>query len=218
MVHLQTVERQLRAVGCNYRFFGRPEVRELARILMPDETIAQAVNGTYEGGFAMLCVTDKRLLLIDRKPLFLTLEDIRYDMVVEIDYNYRLLNASVRIFTPTKELGFSSWSQARLRRLIEYLQGRVMEIRQHGHEVVRKQFESPDGGVASTSNDTVPAADSMDEREVLPSLGRTAFNASMTDSGGNTMASGRLVIPPRMTNPYARKTLPLDRRRAYPVY
>lgn len=131
MVSFKEVEEQLKQVGCNYKVWGRSEIRELSNVLMPDETIAQAVNGTYEGGFAMLVVTNYRVLLIDRKPMLLTIEDIRYDMMAEVDYNNRLWGATVRIFTPMRNLVFSSWSTVRLRKSVNYVQQRVMEIRHH---------------------------------------------------------------------------------------
>lgn len=131
MVNLSQVEAQLEKAGCNYRFWGRAEIRELCNILIPGETIIQAVNGRYEGGFAMLCLTDHRLLLIDRKPMFLTLEDIRFDMISEIDYHARLLDSTVHLITPNRSLIFRSWNQKRLRQLLNETQQRVMEIRQH---------------------------------------------------------------------------------------
>jgi len=132
MISMHEVEEQLRHVGCNFKMWGRAEIRELSNVLMPDEKIAQAVNGTYEGGFAMLCVTSYRVLLIDRKPMLLTIEDIRYDMMSEVDFHNRLMGATVRIFTPMRNLVFSSWSSTRLRKCVNYIQQRVMEIRQHG--------------------------------------------------------------------------------------
>jgi hypothetical protein len=132
MVSLRQVEEQLKHVGCNFKFWGRAEIRELSNVLMPDETIAQAVNGTYEGGFAMLCVTNYRVLLIDRKPMLLTIEDIRYDMMSEVDYHNRLMGATIRIFTPMRNLVFNSWGNVRLRKSVNYIQQRVMEIRQQG--------------------------------------------------------------------------------------
>jgi hypothetical protein len=130
MVTLQYVEEQLKRVGSNFRFWGRPEIRELANILLPDEIIAGAANGRYEGGFALLCVTNHRLLLVDRKPMFLTLEDIRFDMIVEMDYSARLLDSTVRVITPTRTLVFNAWSHLRLRKILNYTQQRVMDIRQ----------------------------------------------------------------------------------------
>lgn len=131
MVSLDQVEEQLKRVGCNFRFWGRPEIRELCNVLVPGEEIAAVTNGQYEGGFALLCATNHRMLLIDKRPLFLALEDIRYDMIVEVDYSARLLNATVFIITPTRQLTFTSWRQERLRKIVDYSQQRITEIRQH---------------------------------------------------------------------------------------
>lgn len=220
MIDLQTVDAQLKAVGYNYHFFGRPEIIELAKVLMPDETIAQAVNGSYEGGFALLCVTDQRLLLIDKKPFFLTFEDIRYDMIAEIDYNYRLLNGSVRIFTPNKELSFSSWNQSQLRCLIEYLQSRVMEIRQHNHSVMQQPILQTSYGPEQQFQPIRSVLASQQTDDVIPSLGRTAFRDTPVVRGFSfgSSPSGRMVTPPHTLNPYAKQPLPLSRRRTYPVY
>lgn len=141
MVSLHEVEEQLRYVGCNFRVWGRAEIRELSNVLMADEKIAQAVNGSYEGGFAMLVVTSYRVLLIDRKPMLLTIEDIRYDMMAEVDFHNRLMGATVRICTPMRDLVFSSWSNVRLRKCVNYVQQRVMEIRQHGISMQQVQAQ-----------------------------------------------------------------------------
>ncbi|MEO6761700.1 MAG: PH domain-containing protein [Candidatus Saccharimonadales bacterium] len=140
MVSLRSVEDQLREIGCNFQFWGRSEIRELSSVLMPDEAIAQCVNGSYENGFALLCVTQCRVLLVDRKPMLLTIEDIRYDMIAEVDFHNRLLNSTVRIFTPMHNLAFSSWSHIRLRKCVDYIQQRVMEIRQQSP--VSQQFQT----------------------------------------------------------------------------
>lgn len=141
MVSREVVQKQLKAVGCNYRFWGRAELDELQHVLIDNETIAHCVNGQYENGFALLCATDHRVLLIDKKPMnFLNLQDVRFEMITEFDYNHRLFTAGVRICTPTKTLIFSSWNQSRLRALLSYVQQRVIEIRQYYH--VSRQFQA----------------------------------------------------------------------------
>ncbi len=139
MVHLQEVERQLKQIGYNFHFWYRAERRELANVLLPDEQIKHCANGQYEGGFALLCVTDQRILLIDRKPLYLTLEDIRFDMITEIDYRHRLLNASIHITTPNRTLVFVGYNHAVLRKLLDYTQQRLMEMRQQ--QYLYQQFQ-----------------------------------------------------------------------------
>lgn len=130
MVTSQYVEEQLKRIGCNFKFWGRPEIRELANILIPDEIISGCTNGRYEGGSALLCVTNFRVLLVDRKPMFLTLEDIRFDMISELDFSARLMDSTIRIITPNRTLRFTSWNNPRLRNILTYTQQRVMDIRQ----------------------------------------------------------------------------------------
>ena len=81
-------------------------------IILPDEEIFECVNGIYEGGFALLVATDVRVLLIDKKPLnYLTVEDLRFDMINEIDYNHRVFGAHVDITTGNRELKFRSYNR-----------------------------------------------------------------------------------------------------------
>jgi hypothetical protein len=141
MISKQAVEEQLKRIGCNFRFWGRSEVNELGRILMEDEIIAECVNGEYSNGFAMLVATNHRLLLVDKKPLlYLTVEDLRYEMITEFNYNHRFLNATINIYTTNKTMTFVSWNQHRLRRLLEYIQARVLEMRQQQH--LAQQFSA----------------------------------------------------------------------------
>lgn len=142
-IRLKQLEEQLKRIGCNYKYWGRAEIKELAHVLLPGETVEHCVNGSYEGGFALLAATDQRVLLVDKKPMYLTLEDIRFDMIVEVDYNHRLMNANVRLCTPNKELRFVAYNHARLRALFHFIQTRVAEIRQHYTMLQQTQTAAP---------------------------------------------------------------------------
>ncbi|HSX32953.1 MAG TPA: PH domain-containing protein [Candidatus Saccharimonadales bacterium] len=138
MVTLAQVEAQLKRISYGFSWTSRAEVRELVNILMPDEVIAACVNGRYENGFALLCVTNHRMLLVDRKPMFLSLEDIRFDMITEIDYRAQLLDNTLHVQTPNHKLVFRSWNQHRLRELVNFTQQRIMEVRQ---QYLSRQFQ-----------------------------------------------------------------------------
>ena len=130
MVSKQSVDEQLLRLGFKLHGWGRGEVRELAHILLPDEEIYELVNGIYEGGFALAVATDIRLLLVDKKPMnYLTVEDIRFDMISEIDYSHRLLGAQIAISTGYKDLNFRSYNQRRLRKLIGHVQHCMAEAK-----------------------------------------------------------------------------------------
>lgn len=123
MVTRESVEQQLKKIHYNHLGWGRTELRELPNIILPDEEIFECVNGIYEGGFALLVATNIRVILIDKKPLnYLTVEDLRFDMINEIDYSHRLLGARISISTGSKNLRFTSYNQHRLRKLIGHVQ------------------------------------------------------------------------------------------------
>lgn len=138
---LKQLEEQLKRIGCNYQLWGRSEVRELAHLLWDNEIVEHCINGFYDGGFAMLAATNQRVVIIDKKPFYLNLEDIRFDMISEIDFNHRLLDASVYICTPNKNLRFTAFNQDRARKVYHFIQTRVMEVRErYTHPVVAPQY------------------------------------------------------------------------------
>jgi hypothetical protein len=122
MRKLSEVKKLLSKAGYRTSMFQRAEVKELCNVLHDDEQIFQATNGYYEGGFSLLVATDSRLLLIDRKPMFLTLDSIAYSMIQEVSFNYRLLNSTIHIYTSNKCLDFSSWNQSQIRAILNHAQ------------------------------------------------------------------------------------------------
>lgn len=132
MVHQSLIEARLNQLGIKRSRWFQPEIRELSQILMDNEKIITLVTGRYFGGFALLVATDHRLLLIDKKIMFLTVDDIRYDMISEIDFNSRLIDSTIHIFTVNKQHSFTSTRGKRLlRQLVAYIQQRITEIRHY---------------------------------------------------------------------------------------
>ena len=127
MVTREYVQQQLKLIGYKVGFFNKAEVNELVNILMPNENIYECVNGYYEGGYALLVVTNDRLLLIDKKPLqFLTIEDVRFTQISQIFYNNRLIGAFMSIFfLGVKNLKFNSLNKTRLRNLVIQVQNLI---------------------------------------------------------------------------------------------
>lgn len=142
MVDSKSVEKQLKALRFNPHGWGTSEVKELPNILLPDEKIFELANGIYEGGFALLVATDVRVILVDKKPLnYLTVEDLRFDMINEIDYSHRLFGAQISIATGSKNLKFRSYNQPRLRKLIGHVQHCMADSKrvQNTHQEDQKQ-------------------------------------------------------------------------------
>lgn len=151
MVTRQEIERQLNAIHAKFTWWGRGEAKELEHIIEPGETIMYCLNGRYDGGFAMLCVTDRRALLIDKKPLYLSIEDIRYDMISEVAFDGRLVDSTMKIFSSSKQIRFTSLKGDKLRKATSYLQRRIMEIRQpdRSNQFAQQALNNLQGGVHS---------------------------------------------------------------------
>lgn len=130
MVTSEYIDQQLKKLHKTVPFWVKPELHELQHILVEGETIEQILNGRYEGGFALLCATNFRVLLIDKKPFYLTLEDIRYEKMVEIDFSYRMIDATVTLCTPGRKLAFTSMRRSDARAMTHYIQSRILELRQ----------------------------------------------------------------------------------------
>ncbi len=240
MVSQKSVTKQLRQVGCDYALWGRTETRELANILMDNERIMQAINGYYDGGFALLCTTNYRVLVIDKKPFLLTVEDLRYDMIAEVDYSSRILTAVLHIYTPLRTLMFTSWSMTRLRKTMNYIQQRVMELR--NNDFLASQFAT---AAAQKTPLQQPVQRKVERKKLFPlyqsrhASQNLNFQTTQQNLPQSTGAAGYMLQPetglqeqaaqtgaaiPRtyqaarqLINPYTKVPL-LARRRKYPSF
>lgn len=241
MVSQKSVTKQLRQVGCDYALWGRTEIHELASVLMDNERIMQAINGYYDGGFALLCTTNYRVLVVDKKPFLLTVEDLRYDMIAEVDYSSRIFTAVLHIYTPLRTLMFTSWSMTRLRKSMNYIQQRVMELR--NNDFLASQFATT--SVQKTSQAAATQHQTIRRKKLFPMLQDkhntpqdSAYNQDMSTTAGPT---GYILEPisqeqttqsqeqeraedrspytatRQLINPYTKVPL-LARRRKYPSF
>lgn len=138
MVDVQTIKAQLREINEDQPFWVKAEIRELPNVIVENEKIKHMVAGRYEGGFALFIATDQRALVIDKKPMFLSVEDIRYEMISEINYSHKLFDSVIHINSFNKVIWFNSFRKKQLRQLSLYIQQRLSEMR-HQEEALATQ-------------------------------------------------------------------------------
>jgi hypothetical protein len=131
MVHISVIQHRLSQLGVRVSRWYQAELRELQHVLFEHENIVSIVPGRYFAGYALLVATDQRLLLVDKRTFFLTVEDIRYDMISETDYSSKLMDATFQIYTLNKQHRFTTFKyKKQLREMTSYVQQRVMDLRQ----------------------------------------------------------------------------------------
>ena len=154
MVSQAKVKQQLKSIKADFQFLGHAELRELPHILFEDENLHHVVFGHYAAGFAILCATNQRVLLVDKKPFYLTVEDIRYDMISDMVFNHRLLDTSVTLGTVHKSITFVSFNQHRLRDMTTFVQKQVMDSRRQQN--MQQPWEQPQEGLFNTYESPTP--------------------------------------------------------------
>lgn len=113
-------------------FFSRFEIAEIPNLLLPDEEVLGVLSGFYSAGTATLCVTNKRLLLVDKKWLRMSYEDIRYQAISEVSYSRQGFLASVHFFYTGRDLHFRSYYRNELKVLAQFVEGRMTVERNSG--------------------------------------------------------------------------------------
>jgi len=79
--HVERVNEELRAAGAVAYNMLLPETHYLPHLIGEDEHIMGSVYRRYKDGRGVLVATDKRILFIDKKPLFTHHDDIAYRIV-----------------------------------------------------------------------------------------------------------------------------------------
>lgn len=79
--HAERINQELRDAGAVKYDLMLPETRYLPFVIHTDEHIGGSVYGRYENGRGALIATDKRVLFLDKKPMFSRCDEIDYGVV-----------------------------------------------------------------------------------------------------------------------------------------
>lgn len=112
------VNEVLRQLGAVLYDFWLPETHALPYIIHPDEKIIGIVYGKYENngaepaeGRGALVATDNRILLIDKKPLFLKCDELTYNVVSGVTYTKVGPSGTVTLHTRAGDIKIRTLNQ-----------------------------------------------------------------------------------------------------------
>ncbi len=128
-MNIQTQARTNPARISRISSFNHREVAEIPKLLMNGEELLGMISGYYTAGTAILCVTSRRLLLIDKKWMRLNFEDIRFESISEVNYSHQLFIASLHFFYAGRDLHFRTWHKQDLRNFAQIVQSKMFEAR-----------------------------------------------------------------------------------------
>lgn len=121
------VKQELREAGVTGYGLMKAESRYLPQIIHDDEHIMGVVYGQYSGGSAMLIATDHRVIFLDRKPLFTTMDELTYDVVSGIKLNTSGPIVAVVLHTKIANYTIRYANATCANKFVEYIESKRLE-------------------------------------------------------------------------------------------
>lgn len=117
--HAKQIKRQLRGLGAVGYDLILPETSVLPIVLRPNEIIEGIVYGRYtqhamEGttvGRGALVATNRRVFLLDHKPLYLKCDEVAYETVSGVKYSRTGLIGTVTLHTRVGDITVRTFNQ-----------------------------------------------------------------------------------------------------------
>ena len=119
-IHSDQLRERLRDLGADSYDLILPETKTLPLVIQPEEELEGIVYGRYvldetsgkhSVGRGMLVATDKRVLLIDHKPMFIKSSEIVYGVVSAIAYSKAGLAGTITLHTRLGNVNLRTFNQ-----------------------------------------------------------------------------------------------------------
>lgn len=122
---LEEVKSQLHRLGFWARWWGRGEVAELPRILNDNEQILDVTGGICETGYAIMLLTDYRLIFVDKSFFHCRFDEVMLNMVGSVEYDTGMLAGKLQVTYRGGDLHLRAVPNARLRRFSALLEAKI---------------------------------------------------------------------------------------------
>ena len=114
---LTDMKKEIRKLGADRFDLMLPETHALLDIIHNDEVIVGIVYGVYQqnnaehsGGRGVLVATDRRVLLVDKKPIFLKCDELSYNVVSGISYSKAGIAGTITIHSRTGDISIRTYN------------------------------------------------------------------------------------------------------------
>ncbi len=128
--HSERIKNELTALGVTKYGLLKMESRYLPHIIHKDEHIGGVVYGRNEEGSVMLVATDRRVIYLDKKPMFVNEDELTYDVVSGVNFSRAGVGSVVILHTKVKNYSMRTLNQTCAEGFVEYIESRCLEHNQ----------------------------------------------------------------------------------------
>lgn len=126
-LHAARIKTQLKNLGMTRYGLWKMESRYLPHVVHPDETIEAVTYGLAGDSSAMLVATDRRVIFLDKKPLFISQDEITYDVVSGVNYNRAGVGSTVTLHSRVKDYTIQTLNEHCAQQFVSYIETRCLE-------------------------------------------------------------------------------------------
>lgn len=123
----QYVRERLLELGLGRRELLRAEAKHLPYVLHRGESINAVISGKSEMGHIMIVAADRRVIVMDCKPMFNSAEDITYSVVAGVSVTYSGLFSIVTLHTRVGDFKVKTSRLSLAQRFKQYIDERCIE-------------------------------------------------------------------------------------------
>lgn len=125
--HKERIRQTLRRLGVSKWGMVSMEAHYVPHIIHPKEEIGGVVYGFCESSFVMLLATDRRIVYLDKKPLFVKEDEINYYAVTGVSYSSAGFGSTVTLHTRIRDFVILTFNERCAQGFVAYIESRCLE-------------------------------------------------------------------------------------------
>ncbi len=125
--HQARVLKELQDLGMSRFALSTLESMYLPHIIRTNEHIGGVIYGRHKVGFAMIVATDRRIIFLDKKPLYVNEDEINYAVVSGVSYCHAGFGSTITLHTRITDYAIRTYNQKCAETFIEYIESRCLE-------------------------------------------------------------------------------------------
>jgi len=124
---LGCVKSELRKRGAVAYNMWLPETRFLPHLLHKDEHIMGSVYGKYKNGRGVLIATDQRVLFLDKKPLFMHVDELTYMIIGGVTFTRTLVIGYVTVHSRLGDYTLRTFNIKNAANFVDYIETKCLQ-------------------------------------------------------------------------------------------
>ena len=125
--HKERIQQEMLRSGVSKLGLMRSASQHLPTIIHADEHVGGVVYGRGETGSVMIAATDKRVIYLDKKPLYINEDEMTYDVVGGVSYSHAGPGSTVTLHTRIKDYTIHTLNARAAEIFIQYVESRCLE-------------------------------------------------------------------------------------------